>query len=106
MANRTDDTELVVDGERIPLIQRSIPKKWRVAISMIITWQELRSHIGDARDRLDLEMQWLSELRHLATQAESIQDIEELETEWFAHSQTTGKPADPSARLRRNGRYP
>ena len=82
------DAVLEVEGERIPLDPPRDPKD--VARSYLDDYRDGKrseTQIGDARQRLDLERQWLIDLRHLAAQAESIQDIEELEAEWHSHAQ-------------------
>jgi predicted ribosome quality control (RQC) complex YloA/Tae2 family protein len=88
------DTELLVDGQRIPL-DPGIDAKEQ-ARRYLHQYQEGKSadeHIGAARDASELELNYLEQLRTLAQQAVSIQDIEDLEAEWRAR-----QPPSPSTR--------
>jgi predicted ribosome quality control (RQC) complex YloA/Tae2 family protein len=77
------DTQLIVDGQTIPLDPALEPKDQ--AQRYLRQYQEGKSadqHIGAARSATELDLRYLEELRTLAEQAVSIQDIEELEAEW------------------------
>jgi predicted ribosome quality control (RQC) complex YloA/Tae2 family protein len=77
------DTQLVADGQRVPLDPALEPKEQ--AQRYLRQYQEGKSadqHIGAAREATELELRYLEQLRTLAKQAVSIQDIEEIEAEW------------------------
>jgi predicted ribosome quality control (RQC) complex YloA/Tae2 family protein len=88
------DSELVVDGQHIPLDPGVDPKDQ--ARRFLHQYQEGKSadeHIGTARSSAQLELNYLEQLRTLAQQAVSIQDIEDIEAEWRAR-----QPAISSSR--------
>ena len=88
------DTELVVDGQRVPLDPVLEPKEQ--ARRYLHQYQQGKSadeHIGTARESAELELRYLEQLRTLTQQAVSIQDVEDLEVEWRAR-----QPAASSAR--------
>jgi predicted ribosome quality control (RQC) complex YloA/Tae2 family protein len=77
------DTQLVVDRHHIPLDPALDPKEQ--AQRYMHQYQEGKSadhHIGSAREATALDLRYLEQLRTLAEQAVSIQDIEEIEAEW------------------------
>jgi predicted ribosome quality control (RQC) complex YloA/Tae2 family protein len=79
------DRELVVGDERIPLDPAINPKEQ--ARRYIQQYQDAKSsdqQIGTVRAATQLELNYLQQLRTLAQQAVSIQDIEDLEAEWRA----------------------
>jgi predicted ribosome quality control (RQC) complex YloA/Tae2 family protein len=88
------DTELVVEGQRIALEPGIDPREQ--ARRYLHQYQEGKSadvHIGRARSAAELELRYLEQIRTLALQAVSIQDIEDLESEWRAR-----QPAAPTSR--------
>ena len=96
---RPGDTELVVDGQRIPLDPALDPKEQ--ARRYLHQYQEGKSadaHIGAARTEAELELRYLEQLRTLAQQAVSIQDIEDLEAEWRARqpAAASSRPPEPT----------
>jgi len=98
------DTELVVEGQRIPL-EPGIDSKEQ-ARRYLHQYQQGKSadeHIGSARNAAELEIRYLEQLRTLAQQVISIQDIEDLESEWRARqpAASTSRPPKRSTSRKR-----
>ncbi len=88
------DRELVVDEVRIPLDPSLSPSEQ--ARDYMDRYQHAKSsdtQISNAREELENRRQYLGQLLTLASQARSIQDVEELEQEWHASQpeQSRGK---------------
>jgi predicted ribosome quality control (RQC) complex YloA/Tae2 family protein len=80
------DRELVVDDLRIPLEPGIDPKE--LAKRYLEEYRDGKnsdSQIASARQTIELERSWQVQLAHMVSQAENIQDIEDLEAEWAAH---------------------
>jgi predicted ribosome quality control (RQC) complex YloA/Tae2 family protein len=80
------DRALTVDGESIPLDPNLDPRdQARRYLDDYHHGKRADSRIADTQAAIDLERNWLSQLDLLAAQAEDIQDIEDLESDWRVH---------------------
>ena len=96
------DTELIVEDQTIPLEPHVDPREQaRRYLEEYRDGKNSDSQISEARGRIELERSWLENLRHLVLQAGTIQEIEDLEAEWAAHSGSQSKPPKRSSPPRR-----
>jgi len=80
------DRALTVDGETIPLDPGLDPREQaRRYLDDYQHGKRADTRIADTQAAIDQERNWLNQLDLLAAQAENIQDIEDLESEWRAH---------------------
>lgn len=83
------DSELVVDGRRIPLDPRVDPKtQAREYLEEYRSGKQADVQIERVRAATGREVAYLDQLQLLAQQAVAIEDIEDLEREWQARGQT------------------
>jgi predicted ribosome quality control (RQC) complex YloA/Tae2 family protein len=86
------DTELVVDGRRIPLDPQLDPKiQAREYLEQYKTGQQADVQIERVRAATEREVAYLDQLQLLAQQAVAIEDIEDLEREWQARGRSREK---------------
>ncbi|MDQ2683061.1 MAG: NFACT family protein [Chloroflexota bacterium] len=98
------DTELVVDDLRIPLDPTLSPSEQ--ARRYLEGYQDAKSsdsRIAGAREEIESRRTYLAQMLTLAENARSVQDIEELEAEWFASQPESnrGKPPKRSTGKKR-----
>ena len=91
------DTELVVDGARVPLDPRLDPKtQAREHLEEYRTGQQADVQIARVRATTERDVAYLEQLHLLAQQAVAIEDIEDIEREWQARGRSVperqGKP--------------
>jgi predicted ribosome quality control (RQC) complex YloA/Tae2 family protein len=96
------DTELVVDGTRVPLDPRLDPKaQAREYLEEYRTGQQADVQIERVRSTTEREVAYLEQLHLLAQQAVAIEDIEDIEREWRARGLA---PEERSAKPRSSGK--
>jgi predicted ribosome quality control (RQC) complex YloA/Tae2 family protein len=96
------DTELVVDGTRVPLDPRLDPKtQARKYLEEYRTGQQADVQIERVRATTERDVAYLDQLHLLAQQAVAIEDIEDIEREWRARGQA---PVERGPRPRSSAR--